>query len=61
MVREKTKRGGLLMVNISKLKVYIDKGYIKKRLFNWEADKNAPQEAKDLLKKINNQYNNLRK
>ena len=28
-----------------------------KRLFNWEADKNAPQEGKDLLK-INNQYNN---
>ena len=49
------------MVNISKLKEYIDKGYIKKKLFNWEADKNAPQEAKDLLKKINNQYNNLRK
>ena len=44
------------MVNISKLKEYIDKGYIKKELFNWKATKEAPKEVKELLKKINNQY-----
>lgn len=44
------------MVNISKLKEYIDKGYIEKELFNWKVSKEAPKEAKELLKKINNQY-----
>lgn len=45
------------MQNISKLKEYVEKGYIKKKLFKWKVGNDAPKEAQDLLYKIKNQYN----
>ena len=44
------------MQNISKFKEYVEKGYIKKKLFKWEATHDAPKEVQDLLDKIENQY-----
>ena len=49
------------MVNISKLKEYIDKGYIKRELSNWRATKDAPKEVKELLERINNKYKDFYK
>ena len=40
---------------------YIDKGYIKRELFNWRATKDAPKEVKELLERINNQYKDFYK
>lgn len=45
------------MKDISKLKEYVEKGYIKKKLFKWEVSNDAPKEVQDLLYKIENQYN----
>lgn len=45
------------MQNISKLKEYVEKDYIKKKVFKWEATHNAPKEVQILLDRIENQYN----